>query len=333
MSSLLYDEPGPRTRRITLITSLVATTLIAAGGYLFVYQPLAAHGQFTEKKWWPILDPTDPTFALLWNRLGIGIRNTLLAAVFAILASLFVGMWLAVTRTWLAAIRERRYAGYPTAVALTLRGLTWLLNVVTRVSVEVFRGLPVVITIFFVARGLPAFGFDLSQSPLPIVGDADWPVLGNPGLWYLVIGLTIYNGVVIGEILRSGMAGLPSGQREAAAAIGLSPAQATWRILLPQAFRIMLPALISQLVVVLKDTSLGFIISFEEVLRVASQAVQVLDNPIPLYVTVGVAFIVVNYSLSRLARFTQHRLSRGRRPDAAPTPPAPDPFSPTLTTR
>src|SRR6185295_687902 len=87
--------------------------------------------------------------------------------------------------------------------------------------------------------------------------------IDNP-MAYLVIGLTIYNMVVIAEILRSGVEGLPQGQGEAAASLGLSQLRTVRMILLPQAVRIMLPALISQLVVVLKDTSLGFIISYEE---------------------------------------------------------------------
>jgi glutamate transport system permease protein len=143
-------------------------------------------------------------------------------------------------------------------------------------------------------------------------------------MWYLVIGLTVYNSVVIGEILRSGMEGLPGGQAEAASAIGLSPLQTTRIILLPQAYRIMLPALISQLVVVLKDTSLGFIISYEETLNVGKQIIGVLGNPIQVYTVIGVLFITVNYSLSKLAQYIQRRLARGRKTRALPTGVAPD---------
>jgi glutamate transport system permease protein len=82
----------------------------------------------------------------------------------------------------------------------------------------------------------------------------------------------------------------------------------------------MLPALIGQLVVVLKDTSLGFIISYEEALRVSSQIYQALEppNPIQVYTVVGVIYITVNYSLSKLAQYTQRRLARG--PKVAKTP-------------
>ena len=75
----------------------------------------------------------------------------------------------------------------------------------------------------------------------------------------------------------------------------------------------MLPALISQLVVVLKDTSLGFIISYEEILRVTSQIVQFLGNPIQMYVVIGAIYILINYGLSKLAGYVQRRLARGRK--------------------
>ncbi|SIN39173.1 amino acid ABC transporter permease [Micromonospora cremea] len=293
--TVLYDVPGPRQRRITLVSSLVATVLLLVGAYFLIYRPLDAKGQFSMELWGPLIDPSNENFSLVWDRIGLGLKNTLTAAVLAIISSLVIGTALAVLRIQLKSLTRRRFTGLATPVSYLLRGLSVLLSAVTRVCVEVFRGLPVVITIFFVARGFPEFGVTFDT------------------LWYLVIGLTIYNSVVIAEILRSGMEGLPGGQGEAAAAIGLSPAQTTRMILLPQAFRIMLPALISQLVVVLKDTSLGFIISYEETLNIGKQIIGALGNPIPVYVVIAVLFIAVNYSLSKLAQYVQRRLSRGRK--------------------
>ncbi|MET8309067.1 amino acid ABC transporter permease [Micromonospora sp. NPDC005173] len=294
-TSVLYDVPGPRQRRITLISSLVATVVLLIGAYFLIYLPLDDKGQLSMELWGPLVDPSNENFSQVWDRIGLGFKNTLIAAALAILASLVVGTLLAVLRIQLKSLTRRRFTGAATPVAYLLRGLSSLLSAVTRVCVEVFRGLPVVLTIFFVARGFPEFGLYFDN------------------LWYLVIGLTIYNSVVIAEILRSGMEGLPGGQAEAAAAIGLSPAQITRMILLPQSFRIMLPALISQLVVVLKDTSLGFIISYEETLNIGKQIIGVLGNPIPVYVVIAVLFIAVNYSLSKLAQYVQRRLSRGRK--------------------
>jgi glutamate transport system permease protein len=139
-------------------------------------------------------------------------------------------------------------------------------------------------------------------------------------MWSLVIGLTLYNGVVIGEILRSGMQGLPRGQTEAAQAIGFTTMQTTTRILLPQAYRIMLPALISQLVVVLKDTALGFIITYEELMRTARFLAEnrLLRNPLQMYAVAGAIFVILNYALSKLAGYVERRIARGRRTAAPP---------------
>jgi glutamate transport system permease protein len=305
--SVLYDVPGPRQRRLTLIVSLIAGVALLAGLYFLVYRPLDGKGQFSADLWGPLVAPGNENFSQVWQRIGVGIRNTLRAAALAIVASLVVGTLLAILRIQLKSLARRRFTGYATPVSYLLRGLSAVLSAVTRVCVEVFRGLPVVITIFFVARGLPEFGVSL------------------PTLYYLVLGLTIYNSVVIAEILRSGMEGLPRGQSEAASAIGLSPLQTTRMILLPQAYRIMLPALISQLVVVLKDTSLGFIISYEETLNIGKQIIGVLGNPIQVYVVIAVLFIMVNYSLSKLAQYIQRRLARGRKTRGLPVGVAPDP--------
>lgn len=303
-SSVLYDAPGRNARRTTVVGSVVVALVVVVAGYLFVYRPLADAGQFDAELWGPLLDPANESFAPLWgNLLLLGLRNTLGAAAFAVLSSLVFGTLLAVARMQTKALMRRQFTGLDRAAVLPLRALSWALNAVTRLFVEVFRGMPVVITIFFVARALPELGIDFAT------------------VWYLVIGLTLYNMVVIAEILRSGMEGLPSGQREAASAIGLSSFQTTRLILLPQAFRIMLPALISQLVVVLKDSSLGFIISYPELLRMALIAVQTLSNPIQMYFVVGVIFITVNYSLSKLAEYVQRRLARGRKTAGIALPP------------
>jgi glutamate transport system permease protein len=293
--TVLYDAPGPRARLVTYVVSALAAVLIVAGAYFYIYQPLDEKGQFTLTKWGPLVDPDNKNFDVLWQRIGQGVQHTLTAAALAIVFSLIIGTALAVLRVQLQHLRRRDFAGLGAGTAWVLRRLTWLLNAITRFCVEVFRGLPVVITIFFVARGLPEWGLDFGT------------------LSFLVIGLTIYNGVVIGEILRSGMTGLPGGQGEAAMAIGLSPLQTTRLVLLPQAYRIMLPALVSQVVVVLKDTSLGFLIGYDDLLNVARQAINLLKNPIQLYFVIGIIFIVVNYTLSKLAQYAQRRLAQGRR--------------------
>jgi glutamate transport system permease protein len=304
--AVLYDAPGPRARRTTLISSIVVGALVLLGAYFLVYKPLDARGEFSMEKWGPLVDPSNEYFSQVWQRIADGFQATLIGASLAVVGSLLFGVLLAVARVQLKALSHRRYIGVPPPVAIVLRVLTKALDVISRVFVEVFRGLPVVITIVFVWLGLPSVGVEL----------------GNL-LWYLVLGLVLYNTVVIAEILRSGMEGLPAGQREAAEAIGLSTGQTIRSILLPQALRIMLPALISQLVVVLKDTSLGFIIGYEEILRVTTQVVQFLNNQIQMYIVVGVIYILINYGLSKLAGYVQRRMARGRKTRNLPTEAAP----------
>lgn len=129
----------------------------------------------------------------------------------------------------------------------------------------------------------------------------------------VVTGLTFYNGTVMAELLRSGVGSLPSGQREAGLAIGLSGSQTRRSILVPQAITAMLPSLVSQLVVILKDTALGYIITYEELLRKAEQIGNYKSNLIPAFIVVATLFILVNYSVSLLARKVEQRMrSRGR---------------------
>ena len=268
-STVLYDAPGPAARRRALVGSLIAL-VVFAGVLWYVYRRLDEQGQFEADKWAPLLDPGDPDFQDVWALLREGLINTLRAAVLAMSFSLVAGTVLAVVR---------------------ITSLWWYRWFVVS-FIEVFRGIPIVIAVFFSARVLPEVGIDLAP------------------LWYLVIGLTVYNAAIIAEIVRSGILALPRGQQEAAAAIGLTRGQSLRLVQLPQAFRVMLPALISQLIVVLKDTSLGFIILYPELVRTGGIIVQNLRNPIQTYLVIGVIFVLVNYVLSRIAVLVERRLSK-----------------------
>ncbi|HXR68759.1 MAG TPA: ABC transporter permease subunit, partial [Dermatophilaceae bacterium] len=170
--------------------------------------------------------------------------------------------------------------------------------------IELLRGLPVVITIYFASRVLPELGVNLTEMP------------GGAGLWFLVIGLTAYNSVVIAEILRAGVASLPRGQNEAALAIGLTPGASMRLVLLPQAVRVILPALISQVVVILKDTSLAAVLGlYIELLRQGNLIALNLNNPIQTLSVVAVIFILMNYGLSRLATWVDRRSLRKTQPE------------------
>lgn len=211
------------------------------------------------------------TEPLLYERLLEGLLNTLKAAAYALVLATVFGVLLAFGR-------------------LSHR---WWIRLPATVVVEVFRGLPLLLLILAIFLAFPlALSIELSA------------------LQALVLGLTLYNGAVIAEIVRAGVLAIPKGQTEAAYAMGLSRGQTLRLVLLPQAVRIMLPALISQLVVLLKDTSLGFIISYPELLRTGGQLVQALNNPLQMYVAVALVYIVINGCLSLLASYVEGRQRR-----------------------
>ncbi len=280
MSSVLYDAQGPKARRNTLIGTVVAG-LVVAGLLVVVALRLADRGQFEWELWAPFLDPSNEAFDAVWELLGRGLLYTLQAAAIAMVLSLVLGTLIAVARLQLG-----RTARIP------------LVGVV-----EVLRGAPVVILVFLCIRSLPEIGIDFRS----------W--YGGRELWGLVIGLTLYNMVVFAEIVRAGVQSLPRGQREAALATGLTQWQTMRLVLLPQAFRVMLPALISQLVVVLKDTSLVAIVgNYPELLGRGEDIQRNLDNPIQTFVVVALIFIALNFGLGKLAEAVQGRQSRsGRR--------------------
>lgn len=275
-SAVLFDAPGPATRRRVLMFSILAgLAVLALLGW--AASRLAAQGQFAGDKWAPLFDPANSDFPDVWNLLGHGLLNTLTAAGLAIVLSLLLGTAIAVARL---------SAGVITRLPIV-------------VLVEFFRGLPVIITIYLTSKLLPALGIDVSGLP------------GGELLWFLVIGLTAYNSVIFAEIIRSGVVSLPNGQREAALATGLTNGQTLRLVLLPQAFRVMLPALISQIVVVLKDTSLIAVLGgYIELLKQGGLLIQNLSNPIQTYLLIAVIFILINYTLSKFAEFVQRRVSR-----------------------
>ncbi len=207
----------------------------------------------------------------LYERLWEGLKNTLTAAAYAIVLASALGVLLAFGR-----LSRQPLIRLP-AIAV----------------IEFFRAVPLLLLIFALFLAFP------------IVVDVQLPAL-----WALVLALTMYNGAVIAEIIRAGVQSIPKGQTEAASAIGLSRGQTLRMVLLPQAVRVMLPALISQLVVLLKDTSLGFVIGFSELLRTGGQLVQALDNPLQIYLAVALIYIIINSLLSGLACFVEARQRR-----------------------
>lgn len=158
---------------------------------------------------------------------------------------------------------------------------------------QVFRGLPVFLLILFSAQALPDLGIRLDI------------------FWYVVIGLVAYNSAVLAEIFRAGILSLDRGQSEAAYAIGMSYWQGMFLVVIPQALRRMVPAIVSQLVTILKDTSLGSFVAYEELRRRAQLAGGSFgERLLQSLLICAVLYIVVCFALSRLAQRLEVRQRR-----------------------
>ncbi|NNU28236.1 amino acid ABC transporter permease [Isoptericola sediminis] len=165
-------------------------------------------------------------------------------------------------------------------------------RVVCGAVVEFFRAVPVLLMMVFFWLLLANAGVD------------------SPSFWGVVIGLVLYNGSVVAELVRSGVHGLPSGQREAALSTGLTRGQSLRSVEVPQALIAMLPALLSQLVVVLKDSALGAIITYRELLQNARLLGSGEGNILQTLAVAAVLFILINWSLTKVAERLGNSLRR-----------------------
>lgn len=270
MSATLFaDALGPRGRRRVLLGSIVAVAVLAVPVTIGVRR-LQARGQLEWELWEPLTQWAILKFLLL------GLVATLKVAAVSMVLVMVVGGLMALGR--LARNAPVR----------------WLAGA----YVELFRAVPLLLLIYFSARGLPRLDVDLSA------------------FWYLVFGLVAYNSAVLAEIFRAGILSLDRGQTEAAYAIGLSYWQAMAFVVVPQAVRRMVPAIVSQLVTLLKDTSLGFVLPYEELLRRGEITGEFARNPLQVLVVVALLYIAVNASLSQVARRLEVRQRRRYR--AAP---------------
>jgi glutamate transport system permease protein len=132
----------------------------------------------------------------------------------------------------------------------------------------------------------------------------------------VVLGLMLYNGSVLAEVFRAGILALPRGQSEAAYALGLRKTQVMVLILLPQALRSMMPTIISQLVVLLKDTALGFLITYDELLHFAQfyGGQGQFGRPfIPVAIVVAAIYIGMCLLLAWFANYLQKRERRSKK--------------------
>ncbi len=203
-----------------------------------------------------------------------GLGNTILCTVVAGAISFPFGLMLALGR-----LSRRRW-----------------LSRISGAWVEVFRTIPLLLLIYVFIGVLPQFGI-------------------NPDVfWKLVIPIVVCSSAVIAEVFRAGILALPRGQTEAAASLGLSPSQAMRRVLLPQAIRLMVPSLVTQVVSLLKDSTLGYAASYPELMKQAQNLTAYTGDLIQTYLVVSVVYIILNMLLSQFASWLERRgrNARGR---------------------
>ncbi|KOU21449.1 MULTISPECIES: amino acid ABC transporter permease [unclassified Streptomyces] len=166
--------------------------------------------------------------------------------------------------------------------------------------VEFFRAIPVLMLMLFSSALYAPQLMDVPSDTRPF--------------WAVVTGLVLYNSAVIAEIVRAGVLSLPRGQTDAAKAIGMRKGQTMTYVLIPQAVTAMLPALVSQLVVILKDTALGgALLGFAELLSTYRQITANYSNAIATLVVIAVIYIVVNFVLTTFASQLEGRLRKSKK--------------------
>ncbi|MDF9277052.1 amino acid ABC transporter permease [Arthrobacter sp. EH-1B-1] len=266
VQQVLFDAPGPKSRRNILIGNIIGAVLIVGLiGYLIM--ALAAQGQFAPEKWTPFLEWDTWRFFLLE-----GLLYTLRAAAISVVTSIVFGLIFGLGRLSHVAV------------------IRWISGIV----VEFFRAVPVLLMMIF---------FWLLLGTLDLLRPQDSPFAA------VVLGLTLYNGSVIAELVRSGVFNLPKGQREAGLAIGMTRSQSLRSIEVPQALVAMLPALVSQFVVILKDSALGYIITYSELLAYSRRLGSGEGNIFQALIVAAVIFIIINFMLTTFATKLSGRLS------------------------
>ena len=259
-TQVLFDEPGPKSRRNNIILSIVSLIVLLAL-VAFVIWKFADAGQLESDKWYPF------TFAQIQMVLLEGMLATLKVAVVASVLAMVVGVVFALLR-----LSSKKVVSVPGTIVL-----------------EFFRGVPVLLLIFAMFL---LFGNDIGS------------------FWSVVFGLTLYNGMVLAEIIRAGILAVPTGQREAAMAIGLRSGQVMSLVLMPQALRAMMPTIIAQVVVLLKDSALGFIVTYQDLLYQVNLIGREYNNLLPTFIVGAALFIIINMIVAGFARWLESRLQR-----------------------
>ncbi|MCI1636636.1 MAG: amino acid ABC transporter permease [Bifidobacterium crudilactis] len=201
--------------------------------------------------------------------LGAGLVGTLRAALGAGAIALVAGMLLMLCRT------------------SSIRPLSWIATTI----IEFLRGTPTLLFIYFLFLVPAQFGLHMST------------------YWMVVIPTSAYASAVLAEVYRAGVAAVPSGQKEAGISLGLADSQNFRYIVMPQMLRIVTPTLVAQLVVVVKDTTFGYVVTYPELMVNAKVVIANFSSLVPVYLVVAIVYVLINYAISRFANWLSHRNS------------------------
>lgn len=270
VNRVLFDVPGPRTRRRVRYATAVALLAVAAVVALGLRQ-FGENGQLAGDRWQPFAQIGYIRF--LWT----GLEGTLKATVMCAVLAFPIGAALALLR--LARNRVVRY--------------------VATAYIELFRAVPLLLLIYAFLLALPPRGINL------------------PIFWKLVVPITMVSAAVLAEVFRAGILALDRGQSEAAAAIGLTYWQSMRLVVLPQAVRLVVPTLVAQLVSLLKDSTLGYVVSYPELMKQGNNLTVYTHLLVQTYVIIAVVYVLINFGLSQLASALERRVRRGRRASGA----------------
>lgn len=203
-----------------------------------------------------------------WRFLIDGFRGTIAVAFTAGVIALVLGMLLMLGR-----VSELRP-----------------LRLVCRLVIDFFRGVPSLLLIYFFFLVVPQYGIKM------------------PSFWMLTLPVALAAAGVLAEVFRAGVNAVPKGQVEAAYSIGLTRGKVMRKIVLPQAIRFVIPSLISQLVVVVKDTTVAYVVSYPDLMQNARVLITNYDALVSVYFTVAVIYILVNYAINQASAYVSRRM-------------------------
>lgn len=251
---ILYEQPGPKARKRIAFATAVSLVALAALLTVIIRQ-FYITGQLSAKYWSIFARYTT------WRFLGRGLAGTIEVALMSSVVTFAGGLVLMHGRI---------------SRSKVLRGISTVL-------IEITRGIPTLLFIYFFFLLAPQFGLKL------------------PAFWKITLPVSISAAGVVAEVLRSGVNAVPKGQTEAAVSLGMRSGSVFFKIVFPQGFRYVIPALISEIVIVLKDTTFAYVVNYADLMQNAKVLISNYDALLSVYLVAAVIYILINYLLNKLS--------------------------------